>query len=75
MNTKSKQVSFYGIELFLFSFIHISMIHFGQSCVYILMFSDYNLITLSKSESKNGYMGPLMLDNVSLTLLANSDFG
>ena len=51
------------------------MIHFGQSCVYILMFSDYNLITLSKSESKNGCMGPLMLDNVSLTLLANSDFG
>ena len=50
------------------------MIHLGQSCVYILMFSDYDLITLSKSESKNGCMGPLMLDNVSLTLLANSDF-
>ena len=51
------------------------MIHFGLSCVYILMFSDFNLSTLSKSYSKNGCMSPLMLDNISLTLLANSDLG
>ena len=51
------------------------MIHFGLSCVFILMLSDYNLITLSKSYSKNGCMSPLMLDNISLTLLANSDLG